>query len=144
MLIELWRKMVATDYGTTVCAICGNGVELGSVYPVVSGDQGQELSEMCPVCLDYLNSRKAASQDPTFDNWPARDWPTLEDLDDARRRYPEPMFKTHEEYRAACPDFDAEEEILAAQIVWRMERESLAPEPPSRAGVSFGSPGPRL
>ncbi len=125
MLIELWRKMVAEDYRSTCCVICGNDFELGSVYPVVAGDQGQELMEMCLTCLDYLNRRKVDPEDPTFDNWPARDWPTLEDLEDARRRYPEPMFETYEEMLTACPDFDTEDEILAAQIVWRMERERV-------------------
>ncbi len=123
MLIELWRKMVAEDYRSTVCAICGNDFELGSVYPVAAGDQGQELREMCPTCLDYLNRRKVDSKDPTLENWPARDWPTLEDLEGLRRRYPEPMFETHEEMMAACPDVDTEEEFIQASIVWKMERE---------------------
>ncbi len=123
MLIELWRKMVADDYRNTCCAICGNDFERGSVYPVVAGDQGQELGEMCPTCLDYLNRRKVGQEDPTFDNWPACDWPTPEVLEGLRQRYPEPMFGTREELKAACPDFNTEEEHIRASIVWRMERE---------------------
>jgi hypothetical protein len=126
MLIELWRKEIAEGRAITLCAICGNDFELGSVYPVVAGDRGQELGEMCPACLDYLNRRKADAEDPTAGNWPARDWPTLGDLEDARRRYPEPMFESREAWNAACPDFEVEEEVLATQIVWRMECETPA------------------
>ena len=125
MLIELWRKESAEHYSVTPCAICGNDFELGTVYPIVAGDQGQELGEMCPTCLEYLNLRKADAEDSTEGNWPAREWPTLEDLEEARRRYPEPMFRAREEQRAACSDFDAEEEVLRTQIVWKMEREHV-------------------
>ncbi len=78
---------------------------------------------MCLMCLDYLNRRKVDPEDPTFDNWPARDWPTLEDLEGLRRRYPEPMFGTREELKAAATDFDTEDEFIQASFVWRMERE---------------------
>lgn len=108
MLIELWRKEEDLGYSRTVCAVCGNDFGLGSVYPMIAGDQGQDLGEMCLTCLDYLNRRKNDGEDPTFGNWPARDWPTVEDLEDARRRYPEPI-----------PEGDDN------VIVWRMEMEKL-------------------
>ncbi len=109
MLIELWRKEPEIGYSATCCAVCGNDFELGSVYPMIAGDQGEELGEMCPTCLDYLNRRKEDAADPTLGNWPARDWPTVEDLEEARRRYPEPA--TEDDHNI---------------IVWRMKREKLA------------------
>lgn len=106
MLIELWRIEDQPLYTMTCCAICGDDFELGSVYVQVSGDRGEDLGEMCPTCLDYLNRRKADAQDPARGNWPSRDWPTVKDLKEARRRYPEPI-----------PDDD--DNI----VVWKMERE---------------------
>ena len=125
MLIELWRKMVAEDYRITCCVICGNDFELGSVYPVVAGDQGQELMEMCLTCLDYLNRRKEDTEDSTAGNWPARGWPTLEDLAEARRRYPSPLFETRGDLVAAAVDFEADERITRETIIWSMERETV-------------------
>lgn len=107
MLIELWRTEAQPPYSETVCAICGNGVELGTVYAVAASDQGQDLGEMCPTCLDYLNRRKADPENPDRGNWPARDWPTVADLEEARRRYPEPASEDDDNI-----------------VVWRMEREA--------------------
>ena len=126
MLIELWRKVIATDYSTTSCGICGNDVELGSVFPVAAADDGAELGEICPMCLEYLNRRKMDAEDPTLANWPARDWPTTELLESFRRRYPEPMFEDYDELLAASADRDAEEEIYQASVVWRMEPERVS------------------
>ncbi len=125
MLIELWRKETAEDYSVTPCAICGNDFELGSVYPVVAGDRGQELGEMCPTCLDYLNRRKEDTEDSTAGNWPAREWPTLEDLAEARRRCPVPLFETRDDLLAAAVDFEADERITRETIIWSMERETV-------------------
>jgi hypothetical protein len=124
MIIELCRKVVATDYSATVCAICGNDFDVGNVYPTAASDSGHWMGDMCPVCLEYLNRRKEDAEDPTLDNWPARDWPTPQDLEEARRRYPEPMFETKEDQRAAATDFATEAEIYAARVVWTMDRES--------------------
>jgi hypothetical protein len=124
MLIELHRKQVAAEYSRTCCAVCGNDFDLGSVYPMVSGDQGHELGEMCPVCLDYLNRRKEDAKDPTLGNWPARGWPSPQDLEEARWRYPEPMFETEEDLLAAVEDRAAEVKMFEDTVVWAMEREN--------------------
>ena len=108
MLIELWRTEAQPLYSMTCCGICGNDFELGSVYPMIAGDRGVDLGEMCSTCLDYLNRRKQDAEDPALGNWPARDWPTVEDLEEARRRYPEPV--------------QEDDDVV---IVWRMEREIL-------------------
>ncbi len=125
MLIELWRKEAATNYSITPCVICGNDFGLGSVYPVASGDQGQDMGEMCPTCLDYLNRRKADAEDSTDGNWPAREWPKLEDLEEARRRYPFPMFETGEDLVAAAVDEEADRRLTRQTIVWSMDREMI-------------------
>src|SRR5215218_3491608 len=125
MIIELWRKVIATDYSSTSCGICGNDFDRGCVFPVAAADDGAELGEICPTCLQYLNRRKEDAEDPTLGNWPARDWPTPQDLDEARRRYPEPVFETSDDLLAAATDRDAEEEIYRASVVWRMEPERV-------------------
>ncbi len=123
MLIEMWREVVGEDYWSTCCAICGNDFDRGNVFPVALSDHGDELGEMCPECLDYLNRRKVDAEDPTQGNWPARGWPSLEDLEEARRRYPEPMYASRDDLTVAFTDADAEDDIYAASVVWRMERE---------------------
>ncbi len=123
MLIEMWRKVVGEDYRSTHCAICGNDFDRGNVFPVAFSDHGDELGEMCSECLDYLNRRKLGAEDPTLENWPARDWPSLEDLEEARRRYPEAMYATRDDLTAAITDADAEDDIYDDGVVWRMERE---------------------
>jgi hypothetical protein len=125
MIIELWRKMVATEYSGCSCAICGNDFYRGNVFAVAAGDQGEELGEMCPVCLEHLNRRKRDAEDPTLDNWPARGWPTPQDLEQARRRYPEPMFETEDDLLAAAEDRAADAEIYEASFVWKMKREKV-------------------
>jgi len=126
MIVELWRKVIATDYSTTSCGICGNDFDRGSVFPVAAADDGAELGEMCPVCLRYLNSRKMDAEDPTLGNWPARAWPTTELLESFRRRYPEPMFEASDDLLAEATDREAEEEIYQASVVWRMEPERVS------------------
>ena len=123
MLIEIMRKLVATEPQSDVCVICGNDFDLGSVYAVAAGDKGEEMGNMCPVCLEYLNRRKEDGEDPTLGNWPARGWPTPEVLEDLGSRYPEPMFDTEEELLAASTDRETELRIHYATKLWRMERE---------------------
>jgi hypothetical protein len=124
MLIELWRKVVATDYTSTNCAVCGNDFDRGSVFPVAFTDDGYELGEMCTLCLDYLNRRKQDADDPTLGNWPARDWPSLEILQESRRCYPEAMYASRDEVKALS--WEEEENVLAASILWEQKREAAA------------------
>ncbi len=126
MRINLQRKLVAADASIDSCVICGNDFELGSVYPMVTGDNREEMGPMCPVCLEYLNRRKEDVEDPTLDNWHARGWPTTEVLERLRRRYPEPMFDTVEDLLAACTDRAAEDKIYEASAPWRMDWESAS------------------
>lgn len=126
MLIELHRKEAGTDYAVACCAICGDDFERGSVFCVIYADQGEDLGEMCPTCLDYLNRRKTDEENPERGNWPASTWPTLEDLDDLRRRHPDPMFETTDDLVAAAVDREADEKLMAACVVWKAEREKTA------------------
>lgn len=125
MIIELWRKVVATEYSIPCCAICGNDFNRGSVSAVAKHDDGGEMGDVCPTCLDYLNRRKQNAEDPTLGNWPARTWPSLEDLEEARRRYPFPLFATTDDLLAAATDRDADEKIYTASVVWRVAPESV-------------------
>ena len=51
------------------------------------------------------------------------EWPTLEDLEEARRRDPQAMFPDDAAYDAAAPSWDEQEEVTEASMIWRMERE---------------------
>jgi hypothetical protein len=126
MLIELWRKVLATDHEILLCGLCGNDNDRGVVFAVAKTDDGYEMGELCDVCLGYLARRKVDPDDPTLGNWPARGWPTLADLEEARRRYPEPMFADADAFQAAC-DYDPnkEDEFLQASVIWRMEPEKV-------------------
>ncbi len=123
MLIEIWRKVLATDYTGTSCSVCGNDFDRGNVYPVAFSDDGYKLGEMCPVCLDYLSRRKVDTDDPTFGNWPARDWPTFQDLEELRQRYPEPMYADDVTLIAGAGDIEGEDAIYEDSVLWSMERE---------------------
>jgi hypothetical protein len=123
VLIELWRKVVAIDYSITMCGVCGTAHDRGNVFPVAFTDGGSELGEVCLVCLDYLNRRKNDADNPTLGTRPARDWPSLEDLQEARRRYPKPMFADDTELEAAAGDMDAQDAIYARSVVWGAKRE---------------------
>lgn len=128
MLIELWRKDPTVGYSGCCCVICGNDFELGSVYAVAHGDRGQELGEMCPTCLDYLDRRRNAPEEPRArENWPAREWPTLEDLQEARGRYPFPISEADEDFVAAGDgDEEADRRLGEKIVLWRMEWEALS------------------
>jgi hypothetical protein len=121
VLIDLKRKVVATDPQIDSCAICGNDFELGSVYLVAYNDEGDWMEPMCLTCLEYLNRRKVEEEGRARDNWPARGWPTLEDLRETLERYAEPMFQAGDNRLAAAPDFAAEDEIYESFVVWRMK-----------------------
>ena len=45
MLIELWRKVIETDYSVTSCGICGNDFDRGTVFPVAFGDTREMIGE---------------------------------------------------------------------------------------------------
>ena len=99
-----------------------------SVFAVAFADDGGTIGEMCPVCLDYLNRRKVDAEDPTggpapWGNWPAREWPTVEDLEEARMRYPEAMFPDAAAFNAAAPGFEEQEDVVEASMIWTMQRE---------------------
>jgi hypothetical protein len=86
------------------------------------------IGEMCPPCLDYLNRRKRDASDPTggpvpSGNWPAREWPTVEDLEEARRRYPEAMFPD-DAPEAVAPGWATRDVIYEESVIWKMERET--------------------
>lgn len=128
MLIELHRKEARTDCSVTCCAICGDDFDRGSVSPVIFTDQGEDVGDMCPTCLDYLNRRKNDPDNPDRGNFPARNWPALEDLEDARRRHPDPLFETMDDLcEAAAVSPDAEWRIMNETVVWKAEREKTTP-----------------
>ncbi len=117
MLIELWRTEPSGPYSMTTCAICGDDFKLGTVYARIVADGGDDLGEMCSACLDHLSRRKSEGERPAV-NWPARDWPTLEDLKQARQRHPELMSELD-------VDGYTDDEYMDAVVLWRMERERV-------------------
>jgi hypothetical protein len=119
MVIELWRKVVATEYSTCTCAICANDFDRGIVSAwAFNADRNTDIGDVCPTCLDYLSRRAQDAKDPAY-----MSWPTLRDLEEARRRYPEPLFATDDELLAAATDCEADDKIYEASVVWRAEPE---------------------
>ena len=124
VLIELMRKVLAADASTDTCMICGNDFDLGSVYAHASTDEGYVIGPMCTTCLKYLNERKEKGDHRASSNWPGRGWPTVEILEQERRRHPFAMFPTADDYAAAAEDPAEDERICKASVVWAMQRES--------------------
>lgn len=71
---------------------------------------------MCPTCLEYLNRREGAQKDTATGRWPS-----MEVLEEARRRHPDAMFGTAEQLLEAASDRAADERIVRASVVWSME-----------------------
>lgn len=113
MLVELWRRMLNEDPADATCGICGNNFAKGNVFAIALTDDASEVGPVCPVCLDYLNAR-ASDVGASV----AVDWPSLQDLQDARSQYPEPMYASREELKAAATDSDLEDEIYRETVVW--------------------------
>ena len=124
-LVELRGKVLANDYVVACCAVCGDDFELGSVFAVACTDNGGEIGEVCPVCLDYPNRRKD-DDNPTLGNWPARAGGRRPKA--SRRRAGATRRPCSPADCAACeaaaPGWDAQHEILQASMIWKMERET--------------------
>jgi hypothetical protein len=66
---------------------------------------------------------RGEGDDRASSNWPGRGWPTVETLEQERRRHPLAMFPTAD-YYAAAEDPAEDERICKASVVWAMQRES--------------------
>ena len=89
MLIELQRALTPGDIGPQDCGICGlrftvEGVA-ARVVGIGGGNDRFDGGCACRVCVKFLAARN-----------PQR-FPSLEEYEEALRRYPEPIFTTDEE-----------------------------------------------
>ena len=88
LLVRLRRALEPAEMAETSCALCGARFLPGSVLADVVtreglGDIGGDFA--CPACVEYLHRRNP------------QQFPSLEELEEARRQHPEPVFSSVEE-----------------------------------------------
>ena len=82
LTIKLKRAFEPSEIGDQECGICGCRFEGESVLAhILEVDLGQA----CPACLDHMSKRNPGK------------FPSIEDLEDAIQRYPEPVYASLEE-----------------------------------------------
>ena len=113
MIIELMRADTAEEVGREAeCAICARPFRTEVVIATPWTDCGTDMGDgrpACPACVEALGRYL-----------PER-FPTLEEYEAAKLRFPEPLFSSHEEAERAWGLGD-EAEILAASRIERAER----------------------
>lgn len=85
MIIELQRAFTPEEMFEEECGICGVEHRRESVIAQAATDGRTDMGGACPACVEMLGRRN-----------PYR-FPTLQEFEAAKRRYPEPMWKDEEE-----------------------------------------------
>jgi hypothetical protein len=94
------------DLEETKCSICGQEFRLASVVAKASAEVwGWDLGPVCPACIGVLG-RHAPDR-----------FPSIEEYEDALRRYPEPIWASDEEADAELDSFGFDN----APDFWRVE-----------------------
>lgn len=107
LTIELKRALAPDEVGVEEpCAVCGIPLVTGVVVPhVLVHSIGEDLNVVCRACLDHLSRRNPGQ------------FPTIEEYEEANRRYTEPVYASVEEItaleRAGDPSVDE-----AYQATW--------------------------
>jgi hypothetical protein len=109
MFIDLMRAYAPDEMGREEnCGVCGATFTTGSVAASACTDARDDMGNVCPACVEVLGRRN-----------PDR-FPTIEEYEEANRRYPEPMFGSVEEVlrleRQGNPVVD---EAYDARFIWR-------------------------
>jgi hypothetical protein len=81
--VALKRAFTPEELGEQECGLCWVRFEAGGVSAQVVGYG--DLGRVCPACLEHLHGRN-----------PER-FPSLAQFEEARRRYPEPVYSSAEE-----------------------------------------------
>ena len=106
MIIWLERVSTPADLRETKCAFCGQEFRVASVVAKASTEVGGwDLGPVCPACVEVLGRRAPAL------------FPSIEEYEEALRRYPEPIWASDEEA-------DVELDSLGAEVpnLWVLER----------------------
>jgi hypothetical protein len=78
LYLYLRQAVDPTDMGEFPCGVCDTPFEVDAVQ--VQADLECVMQPVCPACIEYLGQRNPAL------------YPTIEEFEEAKRCYPEPMF----------------------------------------------------
>ena len=107
MIIRLLRAFTPEEMHDADCGICGQRFRIESVIASAFTEKRIGLGQACPSCVQYLGQRH-----------PER-FPTIEEYEDALRRYPEAMWVTDEEADNALDVEDVSEVLTSANWIIR-------------------------
>jgi hypothetical protein len=108
MIIRLLRAFTLEEMHDEDCGICGLRFRIESVIAVAVTDGRIEMGPACPSCVEYLGQRNPEC------------FPTIEEYEDALRRYSEPIWGTEEEADHALEVEDASVVLTAANWIIRV------------------------
>ena len=91
MDIHLERALDPTLLGERECNLCELAFVAGSVEGATFDLEGLPV---CPVCVEYFGKRNPEK------------FPTIQELEEAKQRFPEPMFASEEELCQEGPWLD--------------------------------------
>lgn len=90
MIIELMRAWTPEEMEAGECGICGHEVAPSSVLTYAATDGRTDMGRACESCIEYLGVRAPEK------------CPSIEEYRELLRRYPEPMYASYDEMRAAA------------------------------------------
>ena len=95
MDLEFMRAWLPEDLGEDPCLICKQPFERESV--LLMGDEGYSA---CPPCIEYLGRRNPEA------------FPTLEEYEAAKRRFPEPIWADEDDLGDQDPNWTFTNEVM--------------------------------
>lgn len=90
MIIELMRAWTPEEMEGGECGICGHEVEPLGVVTYAATDARTDMGRACESCIEYLGARSPEK------------CPTIEEYRKLLRKYPEPMYASYGEMKAAA------------------------------------------
>ena len=102
MIIRLLRAFTPEEMHDEDCMLCGQRFRIESVIAQAVTDGRMETGQACPSCVEYLGQRNPEC------------FPTIEEYEDALRRYPEPIWGTEEEADHALLELEDTSVVLTA------------------------------
>jgi hypothetical protein len=108
LFVRLRRAFVPAEVESTFeCGLCGHDFVPGSVLAdaVSDPEDRSDMGALCPTCVEYLGKRNPEG------------FPSIEDLKDAQRRYPEPVWASGAEVERLFDEDEAAHE-RAYKAAW--------------------------
>jgi hypothetical protein len=109
MRIRFQRAFSPESMTEAPCGLCERSFKAESVMAVLDGPGDEDLGEACPECITMLGQ-----------HYPER-FPTLEEYEEAKRRYPKPLFATDEEAERAEDEVISDGATVATSWIDRSE-----------------------